>query len=98
MAKQIFTVAELTAKEEKLDALKQVLSDLAKETRQETGVIEYFFIEDILKPNTIISIEKWENEQEEAKHWETPHLTQALAKLGDILEVDAVIHKGFQII
>ncbi|PWJ44950.1 putative quinol monooxygenase [Sediminitomix flava] len=95
MSKQIFTVVALTAKEGKLEELKEVVSKLAEETRKEAGVIEYLVIENALKPNTVFSIEKWENEKEEEKHWETPHLKSALEKLDDILASEAVIHKGF---
>lgn len=98
MDKPIFTVAQLTAKQGKLEDLKQVLSDLATETRQEKGALEYFFIEDQSHPNTILSIERWENTDAEAKHWETPHLKNALSKMGGILETKAIIHKGFQVI
>lgn len=98
MKDHFFTVAELIAKEGKLDELKQVLDELANETRKEKGALEYFFIEDELKPNTILSIERWDGRAAEAEHWQTTHLTQALAKLGGILEGDAIIHKGLQII
>jgi quinol monooxygenase YgiN len=93
-----FTIAELTAKEGKFEELVQVLTDLAAATRQEVGAKEYFFIKDVNKPNTILSYERWENDQEELKHWSTPHLEHAFTKLPQLLEGDAVVHKGHQII
>lgn len=99
MNEHVFVAVELVAQEGKFQEMKGILEELARETRKETGVQEYFFIEDQTKPNTLLSIERWENIEEEAKHWETPHLKKALEKVTPIL-VDnrAIVHKGFQII
>ena len=98
MSDNLYTIAELTAQDGKLDELKAILTDLAQETRKEAGAVEYFFILDQSKGNTILSYEKWTNADEEGKHWETPHLTSAIEKLKDVLEGNPVIHKGHQII
>lgn len=98
MSKNVYTIAELKAKEGKFDDLKTTLQALAAETRKESGAIEYFFIEDQKNPNTILSYEKWENAEEEGKHWDTPHLKAAIDKFGDILDGAPVVHKGLQII
>ena len=67
MNENFYTIAVLTAKEGRLDDLKSVREALAKETRKESGAIEYFFIHDEHhNPNTIVSYEKWENVIEEA--------------------------------
>jgi len=98
MSENIYTIAELTAKEGKLDEMKAILTELAAKTRKEAGAIEYFFILDQQQANTILSYEKWTNPQEEGAHWETPHLNAAIAKLKAVLVSDPVIHKGHQII
>ena len=99
MSKQVFVVAELTAQEGKFEALKGIFQTLAQETRKEKGAVEYFFIEDETKPNTLLSIERWENAAEEARHWETPHLKTALEEATKILvDNKAIIHKGNQVI
>lgn len=99
MSQNTYTIAELVAEDGKFEELKQILTDLAEETRKEPGAHEYFFIEDKLKPNTILSYERWENETEEAKHWETTHLKEGLAKASKVLvNGEATIHKGHQII
>ena len=75
MSENIYTIAILKAKEGCLGDLKDILSVLATETRKEPGAIEYFFVQDVNHdPNTIVSYEKWQNTQEEAQHWQTPHL------------------------
>ncbi len=99
MSEKIYTIAVLTAKEGRLGDLNSVLEALAKETRKESGAIEYFFIHDEShNPNTIVSYEKWENANEEGKHWKTPHLRNAMERLKDILDGEAVIHRGPKII
>ena len=98
MDKSLYTIAELVAKDGKIDELKVILTDLAKETRKEPGAVEYFFILDSEKKNTILSYEKWENSEEEEKHWKTKHLKEAIEKMKDVLEVSPIVHKGNQII
>ena len=99
MSNNIYTIAVLKAKPGRLDDLKATLEALAAETRKELGAQEYFFIQDKSHDtDTIVSYERWENADEEKKHWETPHLTKALQELGDILDGDPIIHKGFKII
>ena len=98
MSEYMYTIAELTAKESKFDELKSILTDLATDTRKEAGAIEYFFILDKEKANTILSYEKWRTVDDESAHWETPHLNSAIEKLTNVLERNPVIHKGHQII
>ena len=99
MSERIYTIAVLTAKEGRLDDLKSVLEALARETRKEWGAIEYFFIQDgNHNPNTIVSYEKWENVNEEGRHWKTPHLTKAMEQLKDILDGEPAIHRGLKVI
>lgn len=99
MSKQFFVVAELIAQEGKYEELKQIFEELAEETRKEKGSLEYFFIEDQNKPNTLLSIERWENVEADSEHWETPHLKKALIAADKIMVNNrAIIHKGFKII
>lgn len=99
MSKNVYTIAVLKAKPGRLDDLKSTLETLAAETRKELGAQEYFFIQDVAHDtNTILSYERWENAEEEGKHWESPHLNKALEQLGGILDGEAIIHKGSKII
>ena len=99
MSDNIYTIAILKAKEGRLDDLKNTLSILAAETRKEAGAIEYFFVQDQnYDPNTIVSYEKWQDAEQEAQHWQTPHLKEAIEKMKDILDGEPIIHKGVKII
>lgn len=99
MNDNIYTIAILKAKEGRIDDLKSTLEILAGETRKESGANEYFFIHDENhNKNTIVSYERWENAEEEGKHWKTPHLTSAIEQLKDVLDGDPIIHKGYKVI
>lgn len=99
MSKNIYTIAILKAKPGRLGELKATLETLAAETRKEPGAHEYFFIQDEnVDSDTILSYERWENAEEESKHWDTPHLNEALERLGDILDSNPTIYKGLQVI
>lgn len=99
MSDFLYVVGLMTAKPGRIDDLKNILEKLAEGTRQEAGSVEYFFFHDETGDgNTIVSYEKWKDAAAEAAHWETPHIKQALADLGDILETPPVVHKGPQVI
>ena len=47
-----------------------------KETPNEPGANDYFFLQDEnYDENTIVSYEKWESAEAESAHWKTPPLT-----------------------
>ncbi len=99
MSEAVYVVAVLKAKEGRLDDLKSTLSTLAGETRKEKGAIEYFFVHDEHQDaNTIVSYEKWKNAEEEAAHWKTAHLRNAIEAMKGILDGDPVIHRGPRVI
>ncbi|MCH2207372.1 MAG: antibiotic biosynthesis monooxygenase [Lentisphaerales bacterium] len=98
MSDIIYTIAELTAKDGQFEKLVEILTDLAHETRKESGVVEYIFIKDHSKENTILSYEKWKDEVAEKAHWDTEHLKSAIDKMGSVLKQSPIIHKGNQII
>lgn len=98
MSEYTYTIAELTAKEGRVNDLREILVELAQQTRKEKGAIEYFFILDQQKANTIVSYEKWENAKEESLHWKTNHLVTAIKQMEDVLEEAPIIHKGYRII
>lgn len=99
MSENIYVIAVLKAKEGRLGDLKATLEALAAETRKEAGAREYFFVQDENHdPNTILSFERWEGAKEEGEHWDTPHLKQAIQAMGDILEGEPVVHRGYKVI
>ncbi len=98
MSTNTYTIAVLKAKPGKADALISVLENLADETRQEAGAVEYGFIRDQDEPDVILSYEKWKDAEAEASHWQTPHLKNAMAQFNGILDGKPAIYKGAKII
>ncbi|NET11497.1 MAG: antibiotic biosynthesis monooxygenase [Okeania sp. SIO1H6] len=98
MSEKLYTVAVLKAQKGKFDELVAVLEELARETRQEAGALQYGFYRDQKDPNTILSFEEWQDTDVESAHWETPHLTSAVEKFKDILDGEPIVYKSHQII
>ncbi len=98
MSEKLYTVAVLKAQTGKSDELVAVLEELAKQTRQEAGALQYGFYRNQEDPNIILSFEEWQDAEVEAAHWKTPHLTSAIKKFKDILDGEPTIYKSRQII
>ncbi|NES87987.1 MAG: antibiotic biosynthesis monooxygenase [Okeania sp. SIO1H6] len=98
MSEKLYTVAVLKAQQGKFDELVAVLEELARQSRQETGALQYGFYRNQEDPNTILSFEEWQDTDVESAHWETPHLTSAVEKFKDILDGEPIVYKGHQII
>ncbi len=98
MSEKLYTVAVLKAQTGKSDELVAVLEELAKQTRQEAGALQYGFYRNQEDPNIILSFEEWQDADVEAAHWKTPHLTSAIKKFKDILDGEPTIYKSRQII
>ncbi|MGK7918152.1 MAG: putative quinol monooxygenase [Prochloraceae cyanobacterium] len=98
MSEKLYTVAVLKAQTGKFDELVTVLKELAKQTRQEAGALQYGFYRHQEDPNIILSFEEWQDADVESAHWKTPHLTSAVEKFKDILDGEPTIYKSHQII
>ncbi len=98
MHENVYTVAVLPAKEGRVDDLLSTLRTLADATRRERGCIEYGFYQASDQPNTVLSFERWVDAAAEDSHWDTPHLNDALAALGEILESPPQVFKAKNVI
>ena len=98
MSTKTYTIAVLKAKPGKVQALISILETLASETRRENGAEEYGFIQDNENPDVVLSYERWRDADAEAAHWKTPHLKDALAQFGSILDGKPAVYKGSKII
>ena len=98
MSEKLYTVAVLKAQTGKSDELVAVLEELAKQTRQEAGALQYGFYRNQEDPNIILSFEEWQDADVESAHWKTLHLTSAVEKFQDILDGEPIIYKSHQII
>ncbi|GGA06963.1 putative quinol monooxygenase [Okeania sp. KiyG1] len=98
MSEKLYTVAVLKAQTGKFNELVAVLEELARQTRQEAGALQYGFYRNQEDPNTILSFEEWQDTDFESAHWKTPHLISAVEKFKDILDGEPIVYKSHQII
>ncbi|MEN1678031.1 MAG: putative quinol monooxygenase [Planctomycetota bacterium] len=93
MQNNVYTIAVLPAKAAAADALLAELRTLADATRQEAGCIEYGFYREAADSNTVLSFERWVDQDAEDAHWQTPHLKHALGAMQTLLETEPQVFK-----
>ena len=98
MNEQMSVMAVLKAKAEKINNLIPILENLAQQTRQESGCVEYGFYQDNSDSTVILSFEVWKDAESEAAHWNTPHLNSALEEFGELLDGEPFVYKCTKII
>ncbi|GEM56217.1 hypothetical protein B0A58_05495 [Flavobacterium branchiophilum NBRC 15030 = ATCC 35035] len=87
MTSKIYVTAKFTVKKEKLDEAIALMKNLTSTTTQtEKGCVAYYYLQSITNSCEFTSCEIWENENDEAKHWETAHVQNALKALPHLLE------------
>ena len=67
-----------------LDQAKTAMEAMIRASREEAGCIEYAYSLDLLEPNLLRVIERWESREALVKHFATPHMAifrEALAAL-----------------
>lgn len=85
MDKQITVIARLTAKPGFESKLEELLKNLIEPTRKEAGCINYTLHLDLENAGVFYFYENWRSQQDLDRHFETPHLKQALEIAPEIL-------------
>jgi quinol monooxygenase YgiN len=80
----IRVVAHLTARPDKIEALKTMVLALAVPTRLESGCRKYEWHQNTADPTDITCIEEWESDQALNEHLASPHVTAALKSAPDL--------------
>lgn len=94
MNSQFYVTAKFKVKKDKIKDAIEVMKVLALATTQnENGCVSYSYLQNNVDECEFTSYEIWENEAEEANHWTTLHIQEALSKLPNLLEVDPEIIK-----
>ena len=78
-------VANVVALPEKAEQVKLVLLGLIEPTRQESGCIQYELLQNPENPTDFVFVEEWESEQLLNTHLDSPHMSEADAKLDGLL-------------
>jgi quinol monooxygenase YgiN len=85
MSKQITVIARLTAKPGLEGRLEELLKSLVEPTRAEAGCIGYVLHRDLENRGVFYFYENWRSQEDLDKHFETPHLKQAMQTAPEIL-------------
>ncbi len=78
-------VALFKARPERVQALKEFLTQLIEPTRQEKGCLRYELHQNTADPTDFVFIEEWDNHQSIDQHMQTPHIQAALPRVGDFI-------------
>lgn len=76
----------IPAKPGRADALDAALKSLLAPTRKEQGCISYDAHRSNDDPNLFMMYETWESQAALDKHFEQPHMKDAIAQLPDLVE------------
>lgn len=86
MTSPVYVMAHFRVKPDALAEVLALLADLSVRTREEPGCRDYGYYQSQEDPLEFSSFEVWETPQDEAAHWQTQHLRQALAKAAPLLQ------------
>lgn len=88
MSHDLHVVAVLTAKSDKVDALRNLLLPAVEAFRREDGCKSYALHEDIQRPGRFVSYEVWRDREALNQHMTSPAMREATPKLKDLLETE----------
>lgn len=81
----VHVVAHFTARPETAAAVREVVTGFIEPTRKEAGCVSYVLLHNEADPLDFTFIEQWASGQALDIHLQTPHLTQGVAKLANLL-------------
>ena len=83
--KDLYVIAELVAKPDQADALRNLMVDFVAGARKEPGCKHYALLEDNAQPGRFLTFETWTDDAALAAHMVTPEIKAATPKLATIL-------------
>lgn len=91
---KLYVTAKFTVKPEKLDESLTLMKNLTEATNsKEEGCVAYYYLQSATNMYEFSSVEIWQDEVAEAKHWQTAHVQNALSVLPALLAVEPEIIK-----
>ncbi|MFP5068087.1 putative quinol monooxygenase [Pseudonocardia nantongensis] len=86
-------IARMRAKAGKEDELRAELEKLIEPTTQEAGNVSYDLHQGTDDPAVFFFYENWTSEAALEEHMRSPHLTNAVGAMGELLDGDLAIQK-----
>lgn len=93
----IRVVARFSAKPERIEDVKRVLTEFVAPTRQEDGCITYDLLQSVSDPTDITFVEEWTSEAALENHLACEHIARGRAELPELLEGEGDIRVYRQI-
>lgn len=93
MDEQITVVAKFRAKPEATEKLIEIVLEMVRQTRLETGCLNYDFHRDLADPALFYMHENWTDEKALAAHFETSYFKAALTALPKLMVDPVEIHR-----
>jgi quinol monooxygenase YgiN len=87
-------VAKFTVKPEKKLEFKELITNTARLSWFEAGLIKYILVEDENQPELFTLVEFFESEEDYLSHRESPHLQQFRSQVTDLLSEPAQVVRG----
>jgi quinol monooxygenase YgiN len=78
-------VARITARPDRVDAVREALLALVPPTRAEPGCLEYRLLQSEEAPTDFTFVERWRDRAAFEAHLATPHFRAAAARLADVV-------------
>ena len=91
--KTLRVVARITARPDKVEELRAVLSGLIEPTRKEKGCIRYELLQNNADPTDFTFVEEWESDAALDAHLDSVHIEDAVAKMADLVAGEADIRR-----
>ncbi|WP_445365188.1 putative quinol monooxygenase [Microbulbifer sp. ANSA001] len=89
----LYVMARVTAQPDKASPVLKLLTELAKESENESGCLYYKILPATYQSNIFTTLELWESAEAEQQHWNTDHLKNILSQLAPLLAEEARIEK-----
>jgi quinol monooxygenase YgiN len=70
----LIVLAKAKVSEAAMEAARAVIADMVAASNAESGCIAYAFTQDLLDPNVLHIVEKWQDEAALSAHFATPHM------------------------
>jgi quinol monooxygenase YgiN len=81
----LFVIAEIVAKPDAADQLRDLLVPFAASSAKEPGCLEYTLMEVDKEPGRFLTFERWTGRDALDAHMKTPEIAALVPKLGEIL-------------
>ncbi len=78
-------IAKNYAKEEKIDEILKLCTELIGDTRNEEGCVKYELYQDIKDSTILTFVEEWENKEALEKHMQSEHFIKIVPLLGNLM-------------